>query len=83
MQLVEGVTFLLLIAWWTATVSLLEAAQHDTSGMGTVIRTSNSSISVADSLLGDNHKNRLRLSLVYQLLGISVSHYYAYIHVHV
>ena len=72
MQIVEGVTFLLLTIWWAVTVPLLSAAQHDTSRMDATYRTGNSSITVDDSLLGDNRENKLRISLGYQLLGISV-----------
>ena len=78
MQMVEGVTFLFLTAWWTVSVVLLNAAQHDTSGMGATGRSSNSSITVANSLLGENRENKLRISLGYQLLGISVSNVHMY-----
>lgn len=73
MQIVEGVTFLLLSIWWIVTAVVLEAAWQDSIQMDTASRASNSTITVVDNILVDSHENKLRTSLGYQLFGLSVS----------
>ena len=72
-QIVEGVTFLLLSVWWIVTAVILDAAWQNSIQMDTASRTNNSSITVADNILADTHENKLHTSLGYQLFGISVS----------
>ena len=73
MQIVEGVTFVLLSVWWIVTAVILDAAWQNSIHMDTASRTNNSSITVADNILADTHENKLHTSLGYQLFGISVS----------
>ena len=74
MQIVEGVTFLILSVWWIVTAVILGAAWQDSIQMDTASRnSSNASITVADNILVDTHENKLPTSLGYQLFGISVS----------